>query len=82
MPGDLPRLLVTALSPHIGYKPSAKIAMAAHRDNTTLRETALKLGHVTGEQFDQRVRAEEMTGQSPRSSKRGASKTWTLPLPR
>ena len=55
-------MLVTALNPHIGYEKSAKIAMTAYRDNTTLREAALKLGHVTGEQFDQWVRAEEMTG--------------------
>jgi hypothetical protein len=44
---------------------SAKIAMAAHRDNTPLREAALKLGHVTGEQFDHWVRAGEMTGPKP-----------------
>lgn len=55
-------MLVTALNPHIGYEKSAKIAMTAYRDNTTLREAALKLGHVTGEQFDQWVRAEDMTG--------------------
>ena len=55
-------MLVTALNPHIGYEKAAKIAMAAYRDGTTLREAALKLGHVTGEQFDQWVRAEEMTG--------------------
>ena len=58
-------MLVTALNPHIGYEKSAKIAMTAHRENTTLREAALKLGHVTGEQFDQWVRPEEMTGAKP-----------------
>ncbi len=62
---DSSLMLVTALNPHIGYEKSAKIAMAAYRDNTTLREAALKLGHVTGEQFDQWVRAEEMTGPKP-----------------
>lgn len=55
-------MLVTALNPHIGYEKAAKIAMTAYRENTTLREAALKLGHVTGEQFDQWVRPEEMTG--------------------
>jgi fumarate hydratase class II len=55
-------MLVTALNPHIGYEKAAKIAMTAFRDETTLREAALKLGHVTGEQFDEWVRAEEMTG--------------------
>jgi fumarate hydratase class II len=55
-------MLVTALNPHIGYEKSAKIAMAAYRDGTTLRDAAVTLGHVTGEQFDQWVRAEDMTG--------------------
>ncbi|MGI4802182.1 MAG: class II fumarate hydratase [Janthinobacterium lividum] len=55
-------MLVTALNPHIGYEKSAKIAMTAYRENTTLREAAVKLGHVTGEQFDQWVHAEDMTG--------------------
>ncbi len=58
-------MLVTALNPHIGYEKSAKIAMTAYRENTTLREAALKLGHVTGEQFDQWVHAEDMTGPKP-----------------
>ncbi|MCI0757146.1 class II fumarate hydratase [Teichococcus vastitatis] len=64
-------MLVTALNPHIGYEKSAKIAMTAYRDKTTLREAALKLGHVTGEEFDRWVRAEEMTGShadAPRTS--------------
>ena len=58
-------MLVTALNPHIGYEKSAKIAMTAYRENTTLREAALKLGHVTGEQFDSWVRAKDMTGVQP-----------------
>ena len=58
-------MLVTALNPHIGYEKSAKIAMTAYRENMTLREAALKLGHVTGEQFDQWVHAEDMTGPKP-----------------
>ena len=54
-------MLVTALSPHIGYEKAAKIALKAHHENTSLREAALALGHVTAEQFDKWVRAEDMT---------------------
>jgi fumarate hydratase class II len=55
-------MLVTALNPHIGYDKSAKIAKTAHKEGTTLKEAAMKLGYVTSEQFDQWVRAEDMTG--------------------
>ncbi|HLW46459.1 MAG TPA: class II fumarate hydratase [bacterium] len=58
-------MLVTALSPHIGYEKAAKIALKAHRDNTSLREAALALGYVTAEQFDQWVRPEDMTHPLP-----------------
>jgi fumarate hydratase class II len=51
-------MLVTALNPHIGYDKSAKIAKTAHKEGTTLKEAALKLGFVTSEQFDQWVRPE------------------------
>ena len=54
-------MLVTALSPHIGYEKAARIAQTAHRDGQTLREAALGLGYVTAEQFDQWVRPEDMT---------------------
>lgn len=54
-------MLVTALSPHIGYEKAAKIALKAHHENTSLREAALGLGYVTPEQFDKWVRAEDMT---------------------
>ena len=54
-------MLVTALTPHIGYEKAAKISLAAHREGTTLREAALKLGFVTAEQFDQWVNPEDMT---------------------
>ena len=54
-------MIVTALNPHIGYEKSAKIAMAAHKDGTTLREAALRLGFLTAEQFDKWVRPEDMT---------------------
>jgi fumarate hydratase class II len=53
-------MLVTALNPHIGYDNAAKIAKHAHKTGKTLREAALELGLVTGEQFDQWVRPEKM----------------------
>jgi fumarate hydratase class II len=55
-------MLVTALNPHIGYEKAAEIALAAHREGTSLREAALQLGYVTAEQFDRWVRPEDMTG--------------------
>ncbi len=55
-------MLVTALNPHIGYDKAAAIAKKAYSEGTTLREAALVLGHVTGEQFDQWVRPENMVG--------------------
>jgi len=55
-------MLVTALSPHIGYEKAARIAQTAHREGSTLRDAALKLGYVTAEQFDQWVNPESMTG--------------------
>jgi fumarate hydratase class II len=58
-------MLVTALNPHIGYDKAAKIAKTAHKEGTTLKEAALKLGFVTAEQFDAWVRAEEMVGPKP-----------------
>jgi fumarate hydratase class II len=54
-------MLVTALSPRIGYEKAAKIALRAHHENTSLRDAALALGFVTAEQFDTWVRAEDMT---------------------
>ena len=54
-------MLVTALSPHIGYEKAAQIALAAHREGTTLRAAALASGFVTAEQFDAWVRPAEMT---------------------
>jgi fumarate hydratase class II len=53
-------MLVTALNTHIGYYKAAEIAKKAHKENLTLKEAALQLGHVTAEQFDQWVRAEDM----------------------
>jgi fumarate hydratase class II len=54
-------MLVTALSPHIGYDKAAQVAKTAHANGSTLREEAVRLGYVTGEEFDRLVRAEEMT---------------------
>ena len=54
-------MLVTALAPHIGYEKSAKIAQSAHRDGISLREAALRLGHVGEAEFDALVRARDMT---------------------
>lgn len=55
-------MLVTALNPHIGYDKSALIAKTAHKNGTTLKEEAVKLGLLTAEQFDQYVRPETMIG--------------------
>ncbi len=55
-------MLVTALNPHIGYDNAARIAKKAHAEGTSLREAAIALELLDGEQFDQWVRPEEMTG--------------------
>jgi fumarate hydratase class II len=55
-------MLVTALNPHIGYDNAARIAKTAHKTGRTLKETAVELGLVTAEQFDQWVRPEKMVG--------------------
>ncbi len=53
-------MLVTALAPKIGYDKAAEIAKAAHKNGTTLREEALRLGYVTAQEFDALVRPERM----------------------
>src|SRR5262245_2555320 len=55
-------MLVTALSPHIGYDRAAEIAKKAHREGSTLREAALSLGYLAAEDFDRWVRPEAMIG--------------------
>lgn len=55
-------MLVTALNPHIGYENAAKIAKTAHKNNSTLKETAIELGLLTAEEFDKYVVPEDMTG--------------------
>ena len=53
-------MLVTALTPHIGYDKASEIAKGAHKRGSTLREEASRLGHVTEDDFDRLVRPEEM----------------------
>ena len=55
-------MLVTALNPHIGYDKAAQIAKKAHKEGTTLTESALALGYLTEKQFDEWVRPENMVG--------------------
>ena len=55
-------MLVTALNTHIGYDNAAKIAKKAHKENKTLKETAIELGLLTSEQFDEWVKPESMVG--------------------
>ena len=55
-------MLVTALNPHIGYDNAAKVAKKAYQENTTLKESAVALGLLTAEEFDEKVRPEKMTG--------------------
>ena len=55
-------MLVTALNPHIGYDNAAKVAKKAYEENTTLKEAAVALKLLTAEEFDDKVRPEEMTG--------------------
>jgi fumarate hydratase, class II len=57
-------MLVTALTPRIGYDKSAEIAKKAHREGTTLKHAAVALGYVTEAEFDAWVRPEQMTGPS------------------
>ena len=59
-------MLVTALTPHIGYDRAAEIAKRAHHEGGTLRAAALALGYVSTEEFDQWVKPAEMTGLATR----------------
>lgn len=53
-------MLVTALNPHIGYENAAKVAKTAHKEGITLKESAVKLGFLTEEEFDAAVVPEKM----------------------
>lgn len=55
-------MLVTALNTKIGYYKAAEIAQTAHKNNSTLKETAIALGYVTAQEFDEWVKPEEMVG--------------------
>ena len=55
-------MLVTALAPKVGYDNASKIAKAAHRNGTTLREEAVGGGYVSEQEFDEIVRPERMVG--------------------
>jgi fumarate hydratase class II len=59
---DKSLMLVTALNRKIGYDNAAKIAKTAHKNGTTLREEAIALGLLTGEEFDAEVKPESMVG--------------------
>lgn len=54
-------MLVTALAPKIGYDNAAKVAKTAHRENTSLRDAAVKLGFLSPDEFDALVKPESMT---------------------
>ena len=59
-------MLVTALAPHIGYDKAAQVAKKAHADSATLRETIVALGYMSGEEFDEKVKPEEMVSPAKR----------------
>ena len=59
-------MLVTALNTKIGYYKAAEIAQKAHKEGTTLKEMAVKLGYVTPEQFDEWVVPSKMVGELPK----------------
>ena len=56
-------MLVTALNTKIGYYKAAEIAQTAHKNGSTLKETAILLGYVTAEEFDAWVKPENMVGE-------------------
>jgi len=58
-------MLVTALNPHIGYEKSAEIAKTAHLENCSLKDAAVRLGLLSGEEFDKFVVPEEMISPKP-----------------
>ena len=55
-------MLVTALNTKIGYYKAAEIAQTAHKNGSTLKETAISLGYLTAEEFDEWVKPEDMVG--------------------
>jgi fumarate hydratase class II len=61
---DQSLMLVTALSPHIGYDRAAEIAKKAHHEGTSLKDAAIGLGYVNADEYDRWVRPEDMVGPS------------------
>ena len=59
-------MLVTALNTHIGYDKAAQVAKKAHKEGLTLRDSAVRLGYVTSEEFDKYVIPENMVGELPK----------------
>jgi fumarate hydratase, class II len=59
---DRSLMLVTALSPRIGYDKAAEIAKKAHHEGSTLKEAAVSLGYLTAEEYDEAVRPDRMIG--------------------
>ena len=57
-----PNAQLRALNPHVGYDNAAKIAKHAHKKGSTLREAAIELDILSGEDFDKFVRPEDMVG--------------------
>ena len=57
---DKSLMLVTALNPYIGYDNAAKVAKKAHKEGTTLKEAVVALGLMTADEFDQRVKPDQM----------------------
>ena len=55
-------MLVTALSPKIGYDKAAQVAKKAHKEGSTLKEACLALGYLKADEFDKLVRPEDMLG--------------------
>ena len=53
-------MLVTSLNPHIGYENAAKVAKKAHNEGITLKEACVKLGFLSGEEYDRIVIPEKM----------------------
>ncbi len=62
---DRSLMLVTALSPRIGYDKAAEIAKRAHHEGTTLKDAALALGYLTEDEYDEWVKPERMVGPDP-----------------
>jgi fumarate hydratase class II len=58
-------MLVTALAPEIGYDNATTVAKTAHKNRTTLKEEAVRLGHVDAETFDRIVQPKDMIGPKP-----------------